>query len=129
MTKDELEKFRRQLVDLGRRLEGDVAELEQEAFRTTGGDTRGNLSNTPVHLADLGSDTFEQETTMGLLENEAQRQEEIAAALDRVNQGTYGQCERCGKEIGKDRLRTVPYTRLCRSCAERESSNLAPGNL
>lgn len=129
MGKDELEGFRRQLLGMGQRLKGTVGELEQEAFRNTADDARGNLSKTPIHLADLGSDAFEQEITMSLLESEGQRLEEIAAALGRIEQGTYGRCERCGQEIARERLQAVPYTRFCRDCAEREENADVPGNL
>src|SRR5262249_24936366 len=93
MTPTELETYRQQLFALGKRLEGDVAELTNEALRKAGGEADGNLSNTPLHLADLGSDYFEQEMSMSLLENDEHQLEEVAAALTRIEQGTFGRCE------------------------------------
>jgi DnaK suppressor protein len=129
MTKAELEAYRQQLFTLGRRLKEDVADLAHEALQQTGGATSGNLSNTPVHLADLGSDHYEQEVALSLLENREQMLEEVAVALRRVEQGTFGRCEACGKEISKERLRAVPFTRLCIHCAREEETAGAPGNL
>lgn len=117
MSKAELESYRQQLLDLGKGLKNKVADLEQEALRGTGGEASGNISNTPIHMADLASDNFEQEVSISMLETEEQMLEEIAAALGRIDQGTFGRCEECGKEISKERLRAVPYTRHCIQCA------------
>jgi RNA polymerase-binding transcription factor DksA len=120
MTKSEMEKYRQTLVRLGRRLNGDVSRLSYEALRTTGGEASGNLSNAPVHLADLGSDAFEGEMTLDLLETEGRLQEEIAAALARFEKGTFGRCENCQRKIPRERLEAVPYTRFRMNCARAE---------
>jgi DnaK suppressor protein len=86
-------------------------------MRQTGGEAAGSLSNTPLHLADLGTDAFEQEVTMSLLENETQTMAEIAGALTRIEDGTYGHCERCGRDIPTERLNVLPYVRYCVPCA------------
>jgi DnaK suppressor protein len=117
MTKTEHEHFRRQLLNVGQRLKVQVAGLSSEALRKSGGEASGSLSNTPVHMADLGTDNFEQEVSMSLLENEEQVLEEIAAALTRLDKGTFGTCEECGQPIPRERLEAVPYARLCIDCA------------
>ena len=94
MTQAELDDYRQQLLDLRSRLRGDVSHLTSEALRKTGGEASGSLSNTPIHMADLGTDNFEQEFTLGLIENEEQALDEIGAALDRLDQKTFGRCER-----------------------------------
>ena len=126
MTKAELEAYRRQLLDLGKGLQSKVSDLGQEAFRKAGGEESGNLSNTPLHLADLASDNFEQEVALSLLETEEQRLEEIAAALERIADGTFGHCEECHREISSERLQAIPYTRLCIDCANRVESHAPP---
>lgn len=119
MTQAELASYRKQLLDLRNRLRGDVSHLTTEALRNTGGEASGSLSNTPIHMADLGTDNFEQEFTLGLIQNEEQALDEIAAALDRIDQGTFGRCEECHKEIPKPRLQAIPYTRHCVECARK----------
>lgn len=126
MNRSDLVTYRQRLHDLGRRLRGNVSELKAEGLRTTGGDASGNLSNAPVHLADLGTDTFEQELTLALLETGQNRLGEIAEALDRIDNGTFGICEECGREIGKGRLDAIPYARLCIDCANRAPAT-SPG--
>ena len=97
----------------------------QNSRRSTrrSGEPSGNLSNTPFHTADLATDTFEQEVSVSLLENKRQIEGEVAGALDRLDQGTYGQCEGCGKQINKDRLQALPYTRYCVACARVAEKN------
>jgi RNA polymerase-binding protein DksA len=119
MTQAELDNFRQVLLDLRNRLKGDVSHLTGEALRHAGGEASGNLSNTPIHMADLGTDNFEQEFTLSLLENEERALDEIADALDRVQHGTFGQCEECHKEIPRARLHALPYARHCVDCARK----------
>jgi len=120
MTDAERDAYRQKLLKLWHRLNGDVSGLSDEALRKTGGEASGNLSNTPFHLADLGTDNFEQEMSLSLLETEEQRLEEVAAALDRITQGTYARCEKCQQEIPRARLDAVPYARFCVHCAREE---------
>ena len=117
MTNTQREKYRRQLQNLARRLQGDVTGLAGETFRTAGGETSGSLSNAPLHLADLGTDHFNQELNVSLLETEGQTLEEIVAAVQRLDAGTFGVCEQCQKPIAADRLDAVPYARHCIDCA------------
>jgi RNA polymerase-binding protein DksA len=100
-------------------------ELKQEVDRM-GGDalTRGSgeLSTMPLHMADVGSDTFEQDMTLGRLESGSEELAEIQAALDRIERGSYGLCENCQKPIPKTRLRAIPYAKLCIACKQKEEA-------
>jgi len=118
MTKTEMEGFRQQLVKLRERLNGDVSSLTEEALGKANS-AGGNLSNMPIHMADLGSDNFEQENTLNLLANEQAALEEIADALERIRQGSYGKCEGCETMIPKPRLKEIPYARYCVNCARK----------
>src|SRR5437870_11124422 len=113
MTKTDVQTFKESLVSLRDRHNGDMSQLSEEAFHKTSGGTAGNLSNMPIHMADLGTDNYEQEFTLNLLQKEDQVLGEIAAALDRIEQGKFGRCEECQEEIPKARLQAVPYTRFC----------------
>jgi RNA polymerase-binding transcription factor DksA len=120
MNKAELNAHRQQLLALRDRLTGDVTHLSDEAFRKSDGEAGGNLSHMPIHMADLGTDNFEQENTLNLLANEEQILAEIAAALDRLDNGTFGRCEECQGEImPRARLKELPYTRYCVACARK----------
>ncbi len=119
MTKPEMNAFRDTLLTLQARLTGDVSHLANEALRAGGGGASGNLSNAPLHPADLGTDNFEQEFTLSLLQNQEQVLTEIAEALARIKTETYGGCEECQAVIPKARLQAVPYTRHCVACARK----------
>jgi RNA polymerase-binding transcription factor DksA len=119
MTQAELDSYRQQLLDLRDRLKGDVSHLTNEALRHAGAEASGGLSNTPIHMADLGTDNFEQEFTLGLIQNEEQALDQIGGALDRIDQGSYGRCEECQKDVPKARLQAIPYTRYCVDCARK----------
>ncbi len=129
MTEQERDGFRDQLVGLRDRLKGDFSSLTAEALRAAGGEASGNLSNAPLHLADLGTDNNEHEVTLSLMENDGQAVAETLAALRRLDEGTFGRCERCGNEIPAERLRAVPATRYCVACARRaeEDGEGSPG--
>jgi RNA polymerase-binding protein DksA len=119
MKRTETEHFRDQLRRLADRLNGEVTSLAREALQSSGGDATGGLSRTPMHLADLGTDHFEQELSLGFLENKTRTLEEIAEAVQRIRDGTFGQCERCGRDIAVERLQAVPFTRHCIACARK----------
>ena len=117
MTKSERNKFLKRLQELADQIQARVDSAEEEAERPTGGEAAGDLSNAPVHLADVGSEEFAQEIGATLLENEQYLQGEISDALGRIKNSTFGSCEKCGREISIDRLNAIPYARHCITCA------------
>src|SRR5438128_11527512 len=123
MTQAEMDIYRQHLLTLRSRLNGDVSHLADEALRRTGGEASGGLSNMPIHMADLGTDNFEQEFTLSLLQNEEQVLQEIAAALERIRQAAFGRCEECQGDIPRVRLNALPYTRYCVDCARKLEHN------
>lgn len=117
LATEEIQVYRRRLLSLAQRLGEDLSELEEETLRATGGEAGGNLSDVPVHPADLGTENYEEEFSLALLENEAQLLQEIDDAVDRIEAGTFGRCENCGRQISRARLNSLPYARYCVRCA------------
>ena len=122
MTKRKLESRLKQLRALSDRLNGDISSLEDQARTPTGGQSVGNLSNAPMHLGDVGTEVYLQELNATLLENEEFLRAEVLAAMERIDDGTYGVCENCGKKIIEERLDLIPYARFCTPCAEKLQS-------
>jgi RNA polymerase-binding protein DksA len=106
LSKSDLQYFRNLLLERRREIIGDMGSMESEAFK--GG---SNLSNMPIHMADVGTDNFEQEFTLGLIESERQTLREIQEALVRIDAGSYGICQGTGKLIPRVRLEAVPWAK------------------
>lgn len=105
---------RARLLDLRSRLRGESDRMADAALSRGNGES----SSLPIHLADLGSDNFEQELTLSLVGSEKVALEKIDLALQRIADGSYGTCEECGKKIPEPRLEAIPYTTVCVRCAE-----------
>lgn len=69
-------------------------------------------------MAELGSDNFEQEFTISLMESEEDTLQLIDSALGRIGEGSFGRCVECEGVIPKSRLNAIPYTPVCIKCAE-----------
>ena len=124
LSAEDLQEFREMLIAKRRELVGDVTHLENEAMRQNTAATSGS-SSMPIHMADLGSDTWEQELTLGLIENERGLLREIDAALARIENRTYGICLATNKPIGKARLRAQPWAKFCIEYARKRELGLA----
>jgi RNA polymerase-binding transcription factor DksA len=107
LGKKELEEYRSLLHAKRRQLVGMLSGMEDEALRSSG----GNLSNMPVHMADMGSDVYEQDFTLGMAETERAIITEIDAALQRIEDKTFGVCQMTGKPISKARLDAKPWAK------------------
>ena len=125
MKKSEMNEYKEILTVLRARLRGDVSQLADEALKRNRQDASGDLSTMPIHMADIGSDNFEQDFTLTLLESEEQILAKIEVALSRIAEGTYGTCETCGEAIPKPRLQAIPYALRCVACAQKEEGDRA----
>jgi len=103
----EIEHFRDLLLEKRRELLGDVTSMEREALRS--GNT--NLSSLPMHTADTGTDNYEQEFTLGLVEKDRQLLREINGSLAKIQDGSFGICEGTGKPISAPRLEAQPWAK------------------
>ena len=116
---DELELYQQTLESLRARLRGDLVQMTDEALGRDNNGGTGNLSNVPLHMADLGTDNYDQEFTLGLIENEQTTLELVNEALSRMGKGTYGLCALCAELIAKPRLQAIPYAKHCIRCARK----------
>ena len=111
LTNKELNAFKELLVEKMHELLGDVNQIEAGSLKDSRGESIGDLSFMPIHMADMGSDNFEQEFALGLMDSERKLLKEIVDALNRIEDGTYGVCEGMNKPIGKARLEAKPWAR------------------
>ena len=116
----------RQRLDEERaRLQGLKDNFTEEGLgETDQGDSMSELSGVDQHQADIGTETFEREKDLSILERVEGELSDVDRALERLDDGTYGTCEACGRPIGEARLEAMPATRFCvedQAMAEREA--------
>jgi len=105
--KDRLLKYRAQLlVDLGA--------IEKEAL-----DINDDISHMPIHMADVGSDAYDQDLKLGMAASERERIRQIEDALVRIKKKTYGVCHLTGATIPESRLRVKPWAKYTKESAEK----------
>jgi len=125
LTAADIERFKQLLLEKRGEILKNVSEIEDEALKKSRMDAAGDLSSMPIHMADLGTDNYEQEFALGLMDSERKLLREIDDALERVEQGTYGICEGTGKQIPKVRLEAQPWARYCVDYARTLEQGLA----
>jgi len=127
LNQKDLDQFKSLLMDLRARLRGDVKMLSDGALDD------GHESKSPTHMAELGTDAYERDFALSLMENDQETLAEINAALKRIDDVTYGMCETCvleGKSpakssIPKQRLKAIPYARNCVDCQAKLENRLS----
>ena len=122
MKAKDRESFKELLLQRRKMLTGDVNHMKDETLSKSRKDASGDLSTMPLHMADIGSENYEQEFTLGLVESEERELREIDLALERVKGRSFGICEICSKSITKSRLKAMPHARLCIKCKREEEA-------
>jgi DnaK suppressor protein len=129
MKATDKDKYRKLLSSITSRV-GEMADNMQEQARSgTSGKGTSELSNAPFHLGDMGTEEYLYDLNVTLLGNEQYIVNESRAALERLDNGTFGKCESCGRAIAAARLEAIPYTRYCVECAAKMDDELPQVNL
>ena len=119
MKSAETKAFKASLQAMRSRLRGDVTTMADAALRKTRSESSGDLSSMPIHMADIGSDAYEQEFTLTLMATEEDTLDLVEQALERIRARRFGTCEECGGVIAKKRLEAIPFAPTCIRCAEK----------
>jgi len=93
--------------------------MADAALGKTRSEAGGDLSSMPIHMADIGSDAYEQEFTLSLMATEGETLDLVDRALARIREKRYGVCEECEGVIAKKRLEAIPFAAMCIRCAEK----------
>lgn len=116
LGKTDLTLQRERLLALRARLLGDMTQMEDNALNKD----HSRTTIMPTSMAELGTDNSDQELTLSLLGGDKEALDQIDAAIDRIESGSYGLCEECGLKIPKARLAAVPYAAQCVQCASQQ---------
>lgn len=119
LTPTELTQIRQELYEHRDLYKRELEELEAGTFNQSQSDLSGEVSF-DEESADAGTFTFERERDLSLGNNIRDLLDKVESALKRMDAGTYGECERCGKPIDKARLKALPYAVLCIDCKKAE---------
>lgn len=122
MTKADFTHHRQRLLTLRARLLGDMTQMENDALNKD----HSKTTSMPTDMAELGTDNFEQELTLTLLGSEKSALDEINGALERIDDGSFGRCLECGRQIPQPRLEAIPYAALCVHCASQREDGHKP---
>lgn len=120
MNKKELRKFKDLLEGVRRKIAGDLSHLEKDTLNTSQRDASGDLSGYTFHMADVATDNYDRELNLDIASSEQRLLNDIDSALKKIEDGTYGRCETCDSKISVQRLKAMPYARLCIKCKEEE---------
>jgi RNA polymerase-binding protein DksA len=120
LTTQEMDELRTRLQTEREELASQLATIEDQAFAATQSDMSGDVG-VDDESADAGTATFEREKELSIEQNVRDLIQKIDRALKRIEDGTYGICEVCGKPIEKARLKALPYVDLCIKDAQARS--------
>jgi len=119
-TKKECEQYKKILQQIRGKVVKDLQHLEGDSLNTNQREASGDLSGYSFHMADMATDNFDREFTLGLASNEQEFLNLVDAALRKIDEGVYGICEDCSKPIPQKRLIALPHAPMCIKCQELE---------
>ena len=124
IDKKTINDFKKILIKKKEEINDQINHISSETLKKSQKDASGDISGYSFHMADVATDNYDREFNLDLADNERNILYEIDAALKKVEEGTFGICEDCDKLIPKQRLKAVPYAKLCIKCQEARESKV-----
>ncbi|MFA5090151.1 MAG: TraR/DksA family transcriptional regulator [Candidatus Omnitrophota bacterium] len=119
-NKKELTEFKKIIMKMKENILDGIRHISEDTLKKSQKDASGDISGYTYHMADVASDTYDREFSLGLASSERESLYELDDAAKRIEEGVFGVCESCKSLISKTRLRIVPYARLCVKCQEKK---------
>ncbi|OIO37962.1 MAG: hypothetical protein AUJ72_03600 [Candidatus Omnitrophica bacterium CG1_02_46_14] len=120
MDKKDLKFFKELLMKKKAGLTKGIDNIANDALKTSQRDASGDLSAYSLHMADMATDNYDREFSLGLADKEQGILNRINDALEKIEDNKFGLCELCDKKISQVRLKAVPYAELCVPCQEKQ---------
>lgn len=120
MDKKELNVYKELLLKKKAILVKGIENIANDNLKTSQRDSAGDLSAYSLHMADVATDNYDREFSLGLADNEQKLLARIEEALEKIETKNFGLCEICEKKIAKARLKAVPYAEYCVPCQEKQ---------
>lgn len=118
-TKKELAEFKKLVFKRKEEIDDEIKHISEDTLKKSQKDASGDISGYTYHMADVATDNYDREFSLGLASNDRQSLYELDDALKRIEDGTFGICQDCKQLISKVRLKAVPQARLCIKCQEK----------
>ena len=120
LNKKELGSFKNLILKIKEKILDEIKSISEDTLKKSQKDASGDISGYTYHMADVATDTYDREFSLGLASNERQSLYELDEAIKKIEEGTFGICEECKSVITKTRLKAVPFARLCVKCQEKK---------
>lgn len=118
-SKKELADFKKIVLKKKEEVLADIKHISEDTLKKSQKDASGDISGYTYHMADVATDTYDREFSMGIASDERKVIYELDDALKKIEDGAFGTCEDCKNLIAKNRLKAVPHARLCIKCQEK----------
>jgi len=118
-TKKELSAFKQIILKRKEEVNDEIKHISDDTLKKSQKDASGDISGYTYHMADVATDNYDREFSLGLASNDRKSLYELNDALKKVEDGTFGICEECKHLITKARLKALPHARLCVKCQEK----------
>ncbi|MCX5695538.1 MAG: TraR/DksA family transcriptional regulator [Candidatus Omnitrophica bacterium] len=118
-TKKELTEFKKLILKRKDEVSDEIKHISDDTLKKSQKDASGDISGYTYHMADVATDNYDREFSLGLASNDRQSLYELEDALKKIEDGSFGVCEDCKHLITKVRLKAVPHARLCVKCQEK----------
>jgi len=115
-NKKELAEFKKIIQHKKEEIMDDIEHISQDTLKKSQKEASGDISGYTYHMADVATDTYDREFSLGLASSDREVLYELDDAIKKIEDGTFGLCEECKSLITKARLKAVPYARLCVKC-------------
>ncbi len=119
-NKKELNDFKKLLLARKEEITEGIKHISDDTLKKSPKDASGDISGYTYHMADVATDTYDREFSLGLASSEREVLYELEDALKKIDDGNFGICEECKSPIARTRLKAVPYARLCIKCKEKK---------
>lgn len=120
LSKKDLADFKKLVLKRKDEVTGNIKHISDENLRKSQKEASGDISGYSYHMADVASDTYDREFSLGLASNEVNLLYELDDALKKIEEGSFGICEDCKDLITRNRLKAVPYARFCLKCQQKK---------
>ena len=118
-TKKELQEFKKLVLKKKEEILEDIQHISDDTLKKSQKEASGDISGYAYHMADVATDSYDREFSLGLASSERNFIYELDDALKRIEDGTFGICQDCKSLITKSRLKAVPHARNCVKCQEK----------